>query len=109
MSKKPSYRHHDPKGWCGDPKRGAALGRHAYHEKTYTVRSYAVLRRVRINGDGYDPLGTYWGVGAPLWWCATPNYKIDFCLRATTRKEAEANVRRLYPEINFYKEKRAAT
>jgi hypothetical protein len=26
----PSYKTHDPKGWCGDPQRGAALGRHAH-------------------------------------------------------------------------------
>lgn len=109
MSKKPSYRHNNPRCWCGDPKRGAALGRHSYHEKTYTVRSYAVLRRVRINGDGYDFLGTYWGIGEQLWWCATSSYNIDFCLRARTRKEAEETVRKMYPEIKFYKERRTAT
>ena len=28
---RPDYTTNDPKGWCGDPARGAALGRPSYH------------------------------------------------------------------------------
>jgi hypothetical protein len=27
----------------------------------------SLCRRVRLNRDGYDDSGTYWGVGKPLW------------------------------------------
>lgn len=105
----PSYSHNNPRGWCDDPRRGAALGRRERHEKTYTVREYAVLRPAYVSSDGYDFLGTYWGLGTQLWWCATSSYSIDFCFRAPTRKEAEEHVQRMYPHIKFYKERKTAT
>ncbi len=55
-----SYEKNDPKGWGGDPSRGAALGRRditpAPPFGTVTVQE------IRLDRDGYDALGTYWGV-----------------------------------------------
>lgn len=59
-----SYEKNDPKGWGGDPSRGAALGRRditpAPPVGTVTVQEICLDR------DGYDPLGTYWGVDRKL-------------------------------------------
>ena len=94
---KPLYSTNDPKGWCGDPKRGAALGRHSCHtERTFTGRVY--LNRVRLNADGYDKNGTYFGHGGPLYWAASSGGEIDFMLRADTRLDARKQVLAEYPE-----------
>jgi len=96
---KPSYSTNDPKGWCGDPKRGAALGRSnvvgKYDESKLT------LRRVRLNSGGYDPNGTYYGFGEPLYWCADGAGEIDFVLRAADRKAAKKQVRVYCPGARF--------
>ena len=59
-----SYEKNDPKGWGGDPARGAAIGRRditpAPPVGTVTVQE------IRLDRDGYDPLGTYWGVDRRL-------------------------------------------
>ena len=93
---KPDYSTHDPKGWCGDPKRGAALGRP-------TVKGPAdfdgklCLRCVRLCTGGYDVNGTYFGAGEPLYWYADEEGGIDGMIRATSREDARARVLRLYP------------
>lgn len=97
---RPDYATHDPKGWCGDPKRGAALGRADYHAENrfdYAGRFY--LSEVKLTGD-YDRLGTYWGGGPgtlPLFWCASEDGEVDFCLRAGNRRQAAEKVTQMYP------------
>lgn len=94
----PDYQTHDPRGWCGDPSRGAALGRPTHtpdDAPTTTVRVY--VRRVRLNQGGYDRNGTYFGTGAPLYWYADDSGDIDGVLRASCRESAVAEVRMLYP------------
>lgn len=106
MSDMPSYKHNDPKGYCGDSTRGAALGRHTIREKDNGYDGFAVLRKVRMSAaKDYDILGTYWGHmnGLYIWWCATKDYEIDFCVRATSKESAEDEVRRYYPNIRFYR------
>lgn len=90
------YGRHDPKGWCGNPKLGAALGRP-------TVRGpveYAgrlTLRRTRLNNGGYDRNGTYFGTGDPLYWYADDDGEIDGMIRAKNRADARTAVLALYP------------
>lgn len=106
MSDLPSYKYNDPRGWGGDPSRGASLGRASIQRKDNGYDGFAVLRKVRMSADkDYDLLGTYWGhmEGLHVWWCATKDYEIDFCVRATSRKSAEDEVRKHYPNIRFYK------
>ena len=94
----PSYSTHDPRGWCGDPSRGAALGRPAVTDadpETFVGRLY--LRRVRLNAGGYDCNDTYFGSGAPLYWCASSDGEIDFMLRAYSRESARVQVLKSYP------------
>jgi hypothetical protein len=95
-----SYKTHDPKGWCGDPTRGAALGRPSIQGS----RDYAgrfVLRRIRLDTGGYDSNGTYFGEGQPLYWYASADGSIDRMLRADSRAAAKAAVLEKYPHATF--------
>lgn len=89
-----NYATNDPKGWCGDPSRGAALGRDSIHTDDYA--GPLTLRRVLLDGD-YDELGTYWGSGKPIYWYASPEGEVDACLRARDRVEAREAVLVRYP------------
>lgn len=93
----PDYKRHDPKGWCGDPKRGAALGRPTVQDESKDYTGKLTLRRSYLDCDGYDSNGTYFGWGKPLYWCANENNTIDFMLRAPDRQNARAQVLEKYP------------
>ena len=107
MNAQPSYKKHDPKGWCGDPKRGAAMGRHSYHpeyEFPNLVSVKLTLRKISIDSGGYDPNGTYFGTGFdPIYWYANEECTIDDVLRAPTRTAAKQLVRERYPHAKFYR------
>lgn len=91
----PSYSTNDPRGWCGDPKRGAALGRLCgYGSPDYAGVLY--IRHVPLIGD-YDVNGTYFGSGEPLWWVASEDGTVDYMERGKSRAAVEASVRTAYP------------
>lgn len=95
----PSYGTNDPKGWCGDIRRGAALGRPSLTgnpESDY----YLVIKRVPI-ADGYDANGTYFGEGLPLFWVASTDGDVDFMLRGRNRAEVLSKVQKLYPNCRI--------
>jgi len=97
-----SYKTNDPRGWAGDPKRGAALGRPSVRgEATFAGR--LTLRRVPLNQGGYDSNGTYFGLGAPLYWYASDDGSIDDMLRAGTRESAKKQILARYPAAKFYR------
>ena len=98
----PNYKDNDPRGWCGDPRRGAAMGRNPILNADPTKPIKLVLRKIRIDNGGYDCLGTYFGWGAPLYWYANSEGTLDACLRADNRKEAKAEILRFYPQARFY-------
>lgn len=109
---KPNYQKYDPKGWCGDPKRGAALGRARTLEvddpREWNGRIY--LRRVRMRDHGdYDYLGTYWGANiggiGDLYWCAHHDDEgdIDFVVRAQNREHAKQLVLEELPKARFFR------
>ena len=105
MNAQPSYKKHDPKGWCGDPKRGAAMGRHSYHPEYEFPNPISVkltLRKIPIDSGGYDPNGTYFGWGAPLYWYANEEHGIDDMLRALSREDAKQQIRERYPNARFF-------
>lgn len=100
-----SYDTHDPVGWCGDRSRGAALGRVTIRDAERSGEIKLHLRRVRLNDGGYDRLGTYFGHGAPLYWCGgedAEGREVDFMLRASDRDDAKAQVLGQYPAARFY-------
>jgi len=95
----PDYCKNDPKGWCGDPKRGAALGRFPIHLEDKAVFSERLyLTRIRLDAGGYDKNGTYWGHGRALYWCANKDNTVDFCFRAEGHEGAKAVVLGMYPK-----------
>jgi hypothetical protein len=114
---KPNYKTHDPKGWGGDPKRGAALGRPTIIPevpRTMTVRlpdpetPWLYFRKIHVNSGGYDPNGTYFGVGTPLYWCADADGEIDFVVRGSCREAAKAGARAIlrahgYEKVRFFR------
>lgn len=100
------YKRHDPRGWGGNPSRGAALGRAVYQDapKDRPIKLY--LRRVRLDSGGYDPNGTYFGHGSPLYWVSgedAEGNEVDYMLRAYDREDAKAEVRTTYPGARFYR------
>jgi hypothetical protein len=97
----PDYTTNDPKGWGGDPKRGAALGRPSIHEGF--IEGKMVLRRIRLDRGGYDSNGTYFGVGMPLYWYADEGGSVDDVLRAPDRASAKAEILKKYPKARFYR------
>lgn len=64
-----NYKKHDPKGWMGDPSRGAAMGRPHICALKPDYSGYIYVREVVLDDGGYDCLGTYFGGGEQLWWC----------------------------------------
>jgi len=99
----PNYKTNDSRGWCGDPRRGAALGRPTVQDAPTDFADKLHLRRVRLDSGGYDLNGTYFGHGQPLYWCASADGSVDFMLRAHSRDEAKAAVRERYPHAHFFR------
>jgi len=63
------------------------------------------LQRERLNSQGYDSCGCYWGVGSPLYWYATDDGEISRHIRARDRKHAKAVVRAMHEnmDVRFYR------
>ena len=97
----PSYKTYDPRGWYGDPSRGAALGRPTVADGE--PEGKMTLRRVRLDSGGYDPNGTYFGIGMPLYWYADEDGNVDAVLRASNRKDAKRRVLAIHPTARFYR------
>jgi hypothetical protein len=98
----PEYSTNDPKGWCGDPTRGAAMGRPTVREADPEQPVKLVLRQVRLDAGGYDRNGTYFGHGGRLYWYANSDGTVDAMLRADSRVRAKAEIRETYPNARFY-------
>lgn len=102
----PDYSINDPKGWGGDPSRGAALGRPTIKgDPAYDGRLY--IRRVHLDSGGYDRNGTYFGHGAPLYWVSSPDSDIDFMERGFSRNHVAAKVASRYPNAKIHGLKKA--
>lgn len=87
---------------------GAPMGRTvARSAKGGTVPADArfTLQRVRVNSQGYDAGGSYWGAGQPLWYAGVrtaAGYAEDY-FRAADRAAAKAHVRAQHPGARFYR------
>lgn len=91
------YKSNDPRGWCGDPSRSAALGRPSIRDAAKDFAGTIMLRQVRLDDGGYDPNGTYFGTGEPLFWFANDEGTIDEMTRACNFDGARAKVLAQYP------------
>ena len=67
------------------------------------------LRRIRLDRDGYDERGRYYGIDEPLWriWNADDteegSEEIDFFIRAIDREAARREAVRMYPGARVYR------
>ena len=75
----PNYTTNDPKGWCGDPARGAAMGRPSIHDAK--PEGPITLRETVLDSGGYDRNGTYFGQGQALYWYADEDGNVDDVFR----------------------------
>ena len=64
------------------------------------VRLY--LRRVYLDGGGYDDNGTYFGHGDPIYWYANKEGTLDGTLRARSRDAAKTTVLEDSPKATFF-------
>jgi len=56
------YKKNAPNGYCGDPGRGAAMGRPDINPKPKAEPAGPLTAcHVLLDSEGYDPCGTYWG------------------------------------------------
>ena len=99
----PSYKTNDPKGWGGNPSRGAALGRPTIAEAPRDESIKIHLRRVHLDSGGYDKNGTYFGNRIPLYWAADKEGNVDFIVVGATREAAKEQVREYYPKAKFFR------
>lgn len=79
-------------------KYGAPMGRRG----NPGIPGKCYLRRVRLDGGGYDRGGAYWGLGQPLF----EVYSDDFSdyLRAPSRAAAKRELQEAYgADISFYR------
>ena len=90
------------RGWTGDTRRGASLGRTAVCNDTAAAHKFH-LRRVYLDAGGYDPGGAYWGHGAPLYEAFTADGSEYMTLRAWSRDRAKDHVREDYAGAEFYR------
>ena len=99
----PNYQHNNPRGYGGDPRRGAAMGRSTLHAdcpEEFTGTLY--VARVVLDGD-YDINGTYWGGGGnPLYWCASEDHEVDFVIRASDWSSAILEFGEEYPGVTVF-------
>lgn len=103
MMNAPSYRANDPKGWGGDPRRGAALGRPTIQEAPLTFNGKLYVRHVRLDSGGYDRNGTYFGHGKPLYWIADADGTVDYMVRADDHAGAKKLALAHYPLAHFHR------
>jgi hypothetical protein len=97
----PDYKSNDPRGWCGDPSRGAALGRATINDAPRDFAGTITVCRSYLDSGGYDANGTYFGFGAPLWWYADEEGEIDAMLRAMDFEDACLEIQEKYPKATF--------
>ena len=63
------------------------------------------LYRIRINAQGYNSFGSYYGLGLPLYECIgeLDGEQVQLQFRAKDRAAAKAHVQNFYPHARFYR------
>lgn len=95
-----SYKDNDPKGWGGDPSRGAAMGRVTIQGDIEAGETLNIVKK-ELNSGGYDENGTYFGLGDSIYWVSSENGNVDYIIRAKNLKDAQGQVRETYPDVMF--------
>lgn len=80
--------------------RGASMGRSATPSAGHLGKPCG-LAVVRINSQGYDSGGAYWGTGMRLYLCTNADNRELMYIRATDRAAAKERLTREFPGITF--------
>jgi hypothetical protein len=86
--------------WYGCRVCGSSLAGNR-HRVGYLTPLRVSVRRIRLNGGGYDRTGRYWGGGAPLFHVASDYDSVNYETRAADRVDVIAEVSRRYPGVKF--------
>lgn len=81
---------------------GAPMGRHTGPYYLDGSAGPIYLRRIRLNGGGYDQGGAYWGLGMPLWYVEDQDGNSHF-FRASGREAAKARLLSDFPDVRFFR------
>lgn len=84
-----------------DCKWGAPMGR-AESAPRPTPKTRWHLRRLKVNRQGYDTGGAYWGVGKPLFHAQTEFGDLVRYYRAYRREEAKDLLQADFPGALFF-------
>lgn len=96
-----------------DGKYGAPMGRtekrlewkggSVYNPASLIVPVKLAMWRVKLNSDGYDSGGAYWGTGQPLY--CVECHETGYCVfrRAAARQQLKDAMRREWPDVRFYR------
>lgn len=77
--------------------RGAPIGRTSIHAEDEKDVTSITLSHVHVDEGGHDTNGTYFGIGAPLFWASSDDGTVDFVLQQQDWEDAELTVRQRYP------------
>ena len=92
----------DP-GWCGDPRRGASLGRRSDDPQGWPDNSKLYLAMVRLDSGGYDPGGSYWGIYQRLYETKPVDHEgHSYFFRAASRNEAKQKLLDINRTFRFF-------
>lgn len=83
---------------------GAPMGRPEYIKYELPEGVKIRLFKVKLNSQGYDDGGAYWGLGKPLY-CAQAVYDSDYreFFRCNSRDEAKEMVKQRIKNAKFYR------
>jgi hypothetical protein len=64
---------------------------------------YIYIHRVLLNAAGYDPNGTYFGIGDPVWWVAVDGSdgEIDEVHRASSIEKVVVAIKKRFPDAQI--------
>lgn len=65
--------------------------------------NYIGISRIKLDRQGYDRHGSYYGVGAPLWAVYDDNGDIEINVRAPSKKAVKDMIRAEIPNARFYR------
>ena len=77
------------------------MGRSTIHNAPKDFAGTVTLQHVQLDDGGYDPNGTYFGVGHSLYWYASEDGEIDAVLRAKDCADAKRKVLEIYPKAKL--------
>lgn len=83
-------------GWCGDPQRGASMGRRSRGEPTSKCHLFEVI----LDSGGYDDGNAYWGLGQPLF-CLTDDDEFVKYERFVDSDDALKCFKNRFPDVEI--------